>query len=195
MDEVNDAQAKMRIPFIMTVILALLLAVTVFLPYAEATEEERENLMDAPDEIYISEIGMTRKEAVNLSLAEYGRVYMETAREGIHKGVSIACVTVILMFFGFSLLTLILALFKKPVGVMISDILALLVFRVIHFDFEDRGVIPSYAYDWGAAIPYAWVMGILVLGLAVWLLVTKIRYKKCIRRVNNNNKKSGGNEE
>lgn len=53
---------------------------------------------NAPNDYYVSEIKMTNAAAVNISMLEYGRIYAETARQGIYKEVSIICIVLIALF-------------------------------------------------------------------------------------------------
>lgn len=183
MQEVNVAKKKMMLPFVITVVCSVLFLLTVFLPYATAKPEHKAWLREHAELDYVEEIGMTNGEAVDLSLVEFMRIYAEAIRQDMQKEISIACIVIIAIFTGLSVITLLLALFKKPIGVMVFDVLAMVAFRIIHFDFEDRGVIPSSSYDWGITNTLVYVFGVCVLGVAVWLLVTKIKYKKCKKPV------------
>ena len=62
---------------------------------------------------------------------------------------SIACIAIISIFTGCAVLTLLMTLIKKPIGIIIFDLLTMGAFWIICFDFEDRGVIPSSSFDWG----------------------------------------------
>jgi len=73
---------------------------------------------------------------------------------------------------------LITSLCKKPIGIIIFDLLALGAFKITCFDFEDRGVVPSNSYDWGIVSWLAYVIGVVIFAGAVWLFIEKRKAKK-----------------
>lgn len=107
-------------------------------------------------------------------------IYAEAAKQGIQKETSIACVVIIAVFWALVVLTYIMAILKKPIGIVIFDLLAMCVFKIIHFDFEDRGIIPSSSYDWGIANYLTYIIGIVILGGALWLFIEKRKAKKLV---------------
>lgn len=169
---------NMKIPFIMTLIGSVLLLVMILLPYASAKDDYKKYLKNNPNDFYVDEIKMTNASAINISMLEYSRIYAETARQGIYREVSILCIILISLFALFSLLTLIMSFFKKSIGIIIFDFLALVIFWLIHFDFADRGVLPNNSYKWGIANYLTNIVGILVIVGAVWLFVEKRKIKK-----------------
>lgn len=177
----NKSDLGIKIPFLITLIGSVLLLVMILLPYASAKDDYKEYLQSSPNDYYVSEIKMTNASAVNISMLEYGRIYMETARQGVYRDVSILCIALISLFAFFSLLTLIMALLKKPIGIIIFDILVLAIFWLIHFDYADRGVLPSSSYGWGIANYLTYIIGIAVAIGAVWLFEEKRKIKKLVK--------------
>lgn len=168
----------MRYPVLITIIGAILMLLMLLLPYASATEDYEERLMKYEDEMYVEEIGMTNADAVNISLLEFVRIYSEAASQGMHKDISIACIVIISIFAGCAILTLLMTLIKKPIGIIIFDLLTMVAFKIICFDFKDRGVIPSSYFDWGIAHYLAYVIGVIIFAGAIWLFVEKRKAKK-----------------
>lgn len=168
----------MRCPVLITSIGAFAMLLMLFLPYASAKGERREWLLKYADSMYMKEIGMTNEDAVHISLFEYVRIYMEAASHDIYKIISIVCLVIIGIFAGFILLTLLMALLKKPIGIMIFDMLALGAFRIVCFDFEDRGIVPNSSYSCGIVWYLIYVMGVVILAGAVWLFIEKRKAKK-----------------
>ena len=164
---------RIRLPFWLTFLGAVLLLLSMLLPYASARDDYREYLLDHKDEMNIEEVDMTNSDAVHISLKEFIRIYLETAKEGIQRETGIATVTVIAVYGVFALLTLLLAVLKKPVGTVIFDLLAMAAFGVIRFDFKDRRVLPSDLYGWGITNVLVYAAGVLVLVGAVWLFWEK----------------------
>ena len=165
-----NMKRKMLCPFIITLIGAILMLVMLLLPYASANSEHKDYLIEHSDEI-----GMTNSEAVNISLVEFVRIYSEAINENINKETSIVCIAIIAIFAVFALITIILTLLKKPIGIIISDLLALVIFSIIHFDFKDRGVIPNRSYDWGITNYLTYIVGGVIIIGAVWMLIAKRR--------------------
>lgn len=168
----------MRYLVLVTIIGAVLMLLMVFLPYASATKEYEERLLKYEDEMYVEEIKMTNADAVDISLFEYGRIYAEAASQGLYKEMSIACIVIISIFAGCALFTLLMSLIKKPIGIIIFDLLTMGAFKIICFDFEDRGVIPTSSYDWGIVYYVTYIVGVIVFAGAVWLFVEKRKAKK-----------------
>lgn len=179
--EMNQTEKNGKIflyPFLAMLIGSIMLVATLFMPFASATEDYKEYLEEYPDSMYAEELDMTNKEAINISLFEFAKVYFVTAEMGMSKSVSIACVVIIAAFGAFALLTLLFSVLKKPIPAIIFNFLTFAVFRITKWDFGDRGVIPSINYDWGMAEYFCYI-GVVVLTVgAVALLVVKIKDKK-----------------
>ena len=168
----------MLIPFVIALIGSLLLIATLFLPFSSATEEYREHLQKYSEEMYAEEINMTNGDAVNLSLFEFGRMYAAAADLGMFKSIAVACLVIIAAFALFVILTALFAVLKKPVAALIFNLLSFGVFRLIKWDFEDRGVLPSSSYDWGFA-EFACYIGIAIVVVGtILLLVAKLKSKR-----------------
>lgn len=176
-NEGRNIKSKIKLSWLITVLGSLLLIIMILLPFATATKEHKEWLLAYPDQSYVNEISLTNKDAVNISLVEFARIYGVAVDQGIHKDISITCIVVIAIFAGLSLITLLFAIFKKPFGIIIFNILSLCDFWLIHFDFKDRGVIPNSSYNWGLANYMTYVVGAFILAGAVWLLIEKSKMK------------------
>lgn len=167
-----------KIPFLITLIGAILLLAMILLPYASAKGDYKEYLKSSPNDYYVSEIKMTNAAVVNISMLEYGCIYVETARQGIYKEISIICIVLIALFAFFSLLTLLMSLLKKSIGIIIFDFFALGIFWLMHFDYAARGVLPTNSYGWGIVNYLTYIIGIVVGIGAAWLFVEKRKIKK-----------------
>ena len=132
---------KLLIPFIVALIGSLMLIVTLFLPFASATEDYKEYLQEYSDEMYVEELNMTNGDAVNISLFEFGRIYAAAADWGMSESIAIACLVIISAFTLFTILTTLFSVLKKPIVAMIFNLLSFGVFWLIKWDFEDRGVV------------------------------------------------------
>lgn len=165
-------------PVLTTVFGALLLLITLFLPFASANESHKERLMSYPDAIYSEEAGMTNKDAVDISLVEFIKIDSAAVETGLSEKTAIANMVVIIAFAVFVVLTLLFSILKKPIPILIFDIISFAAMQLIKFDFEDRGAVPSSSYDWGIAHIICYI-GIVIAAVgAVLLLIAKIKNKR-----------------
>ena len=177
--EVKKAGFKMDkrlISCIIALIGSIMLIATLFLPFASATEKYREQLEKFPDTMYAEEIGMTNKDAVNISLFEFGKIYSSTAAAQNAQAVSITCVVMISAFAIFALLSAIFSLLKKPIAIMIFNLL-------LKWDFNDRGVLPSSRYDCGMAQYFCYFGVAIVFVGAIIMLLIKINQNKNLKQM------------
>lgn len=184
--EVKKAGFKMdkRLIFcIIALIGSIMLIATLFLPFASATEKYREQLEKFPDTMYAEEIGMTNKDAVNISLFEFGKIYSSTAAAQNAQAVSITCVVMISAFAIFALLSAIFSLLKKPIAIMIFNVLSLATFLLLKWDFNDRGVLPSSRYDCGMAQYFCYFGVAIVFVGAIIMLLIKINQNKNLEQM------------
>lgn len=176
---------KLLIPFVVTLVGALMLLATLFLPFASATEDYRERLQKHPDSMYAEEISMTNEDAVNISLFEFGRMYAAAADMGISKGIAIVCLVLLSVFAILVILTALFSALKKPIAAIIFNLLSFGTFLAIKWDFADRGVLPSSRYDWGIAQVACYIGVIAGMAGAILLLTARIKEKRQNRSLGN----------
>ena len=174
----EKSKNPLLIPFLIALVGVILTVSTLFLPFATATPEYREYLLASPDDYYAEEIGMTKRDAVNISLFEFWRMYAAAYRLGLSETIALVCLIIISVFAGFVLLTLLFVVLKKATPAIIFDILSFAVLRLIRWDFSDRGVLPDSMHDWGIASLIAYVGMIIVIVGALLLLIAKVKAKR-----------------
>ncbi len=176
----NETKTKRILyPFLISLVGSIMMVVIMWLPYATANEEYEKYLMENEDRIYAEEIGMTNGDAVNISLFEFIKIYGEASGQGSYGVVATTCVVIISMYGAMALLTVVMSALRKPVGIIVFDVLTLIMLKIVNFDFEDRGIIPSGRYDWGIASYITYIIGVVVVAGAVWLIIEKKRGKEC----------------
>lgn len=173
--EKKTAPKGLLIPFLITLLSALLLVSTIFMPYASATDTFAERIDKMPDTIVDTKLNMTAEDMRHISMFEYAQAYINI--NDVYA-VGIVYVVFVAMIGAFALLTLLFALLKKPIPVIIFSVLALGTFLIQNWDYSDRGVVPGNNYDWGIAYYLFFAAFVLILGGAVWMLVCKIKAKK-----------------
>ena len=175
----NMKSSKLWIPFMIALVGTVLMAVTVFLPYATATDKQAENLQKYPDTVVYEGCDMTAEDMMNISMAEYAKVYTTLSEQlwgnssyGLFYAAFVVAIGV------FSVLAVLFTCLKKPIAVIIFDILAFGVFSLQNWDYTDRGVIPSSSYDWGIGYYLFYAAAAIALIGSVWMLVNQIKIKK-----------------
>lgn len=182
--QINQTESKSKkllYPFLAMLIGSLILIVTIFMPFSSAKGDYKKGLEALPETVIDKELDMTNKDAVNISLFEYARIYSAAAKTGGNneaRTISIICIVLIAAFGAFAVLTLLFSLLKKPIAAIIFNLLAFIVFCVTKWDFKDRGVIPNFNYDWGIAQYICYIGIIIVMVGAVAFLVLKNKDKK-----------------
>lgn len=167
------------LPGIAALIGSLILVAAFFMPLATATGEYREYLEQYADEINTRELNMTNEDAIDVSIYEFGRIYRMLHMKLMPE------MTVVTMIF--SCMTLLLALFRKPIGILIFNGLSFVAYRLVQWDLELRGMLPGKSYDYGTARWWYIIGAVVGCVSAVWLLVVKIRIKKEIKLQYKNN--------
>ena len=175
----NKANSRhtLRLPFLITLAAAIIVVAAFFLPLATANEEHLEYLEKYAEEFSVPEIEMTNGDVIHISMYEYFRMYGV-----VYSTIDKTLGTVLMVLIGavgiLSLVTLLFALFKRPIAVIICNALTLGAYYLMTWDFKDRGVMPNSNYDWGMAY-YLYYIGIAaVFAGAVWLLVARIQQKR-----------------
>ena len=168
----------MRYPALITLVCTIAMLIMIFLPFTSATNKYEKKLMEYEDKMYVEEINMTYKDAVNVSLFEFIRIYAEAINQGVSEDTAIASIVAIGIFLLFAVIMLLLSIFRKPIGIIVLDILTIGAFRLVCFDFEDRGVVPSSSYDWGMSMYLVYIIGVMIFAGAIWLLIAKKKSKK-----------------
>lgn len=151
---------KTKIPFITTLVGALLTFATIFLPYVAVDSKYKEILEYASSDM------------MNVSLFKYFLTYTSSEYKLLYSGFT----TLIIAIAVFVFLTILFAIFKKPIPTIIFNVLAIGVFIRQSAVYEKMG-IGTY-YNWSIGYYFFYVTAIITLVGAIWLLVAKKQVKK-----------------
>lgn len=175
----NEISLKkaLKVPFIVTFLAAVLLVAAFFMPLKTAKGDYREVLLQAADAINVPEIKMTNKAAVNVSMFEYTRAY-QALIGSISKTWSAIGTAFFVAVGVLSVITFIFTLCRKPVAIIIFDILTFGAYSIVAA--ACRSVSDRY-YDFGAGYYIYYVAIVAVFVGAVWMLVKKSKTKKIMR--------------
>lgn len=180
-NKLNDRPASRSLlyAFLATSIAAAIMVICVFLPFGSAIGEHAESIREKPDAILDEELGVVAEDLLHVSIAEYAKYYFGLSEQIWGDSISgVIYVVLASAIGGFALLTMMFALLKKPIAVLIFDLLGFGAFNIEKWDFSDRGVIPSEDYGWGLGY-YIFYIGFAVSFVsAIWMLITKIRIKR-----------------
>lgn len=167
---------------LLTLIGALLMVTCVFLPYATAIDDHAESIQKNPDRVVYEELDITAGDMMHVSMFEFANLYGKLGQEMFGSAAAgVLYIALVALIGGFGLLTVLFALCKKPIAVIIFDILVYGVFTLQNWDYTDRGVIPGSNYDWGMGYYLLYVGAAVTLAGAVWMLVIKIKNKKATK--------------
>ena len=159
MTETDGKKKIIVVSFLAMLIGSIMLIITLFVPFASATDDHREYLEKYANTVSIEELDITNEQLLDVSLFKFARIYSALSGMEISRDISISCIAMISVFAFFALLTFV-------------------VFRIIQWDFGDRGVISNSKYDGGIALYIGYIGVVIVMAGAVTLLVMKIKNKK-----------------
>ncbi|MBQ8249057.1 MAG: hypothetical protein IJY93_04140 [Clostridia bacterium] len=160
-------------------ICSLLMTITIFLPYATATEEHSERLKSNSSFYSLEDVNMDGNDLVNISMTDYAKIYSTMSQKMFgNSSAGVMYVVLVVLIAIFSAIALLFSILKKPIAIIIFDILAFLTFYIQNWDYTDRGIIPSSNYDWGIAYYIFIVAAVALLANSVWMLIIKIKNKK-----------------
>lgn len=179
-------EQKFNIPFIALIAASFLLIISFFLPFASADGKYKDYLKDNPKGMFAEEIDMTNKEAVNISLIEYAKMYgyIATSMDGRDQQQGILSLVLIIVMGVFSILALIFAIMKKSIRTIVFDCFSFLVFCLYVFDLKDRKVLPSSDYNYGISYYLYAVFSVIIIASSIWLIVNTKKHKNSSQSVN-----------
>lgn len=175
--ELQQQTKAKSIPVIVGIVCAALMVAALFLPYATATSDGAAYLENHSGQSVMQGFDLTAEQMANMSLVDFARAYLALAEHsyqqlsGIYMGLVVAMAAAALF------MALCFAK-RRPIGVLVFDVLAFGIFSLQNADYASRGVVPSANYDWGIA--YYLVFAVLAVAVlaAIWLLVEKKRAKE-----------------
>lgn len=169
-------------PFIVALVGALVMAACVFLPYSTATTERAEWIDNYPDTVVMEEMDLTAADMKNVSLVKYAHIYYTMSEEYWHDStIGIFYIVLVTMVGGGALIAALFASARKPFWCLVFGALSTGVFRLLNYDFTDRGVVPSDSYAWGIAHTIFPIAATVAMLGALWMLIQKIIVKRKIK--------------
>lgn len=175
---------KIGIFRLIAIVLILIAIIGLFLPYEKSIGEYRENLKSNPNSMYIKEVEITNKDAIDISIVENLKFYSYGMNENSDSSwMKDECIInfVITMVMIISIaLILMFVLLKKNILTIICDIFLILSSLAMNFDIVDRGVIPSRKYTYGISYYLYIVIGVAILICAIGSIIKKKKQKNIV---------------
>lgn len=161
-------------PYLAMLLGALILVVSLLLPFGSARKSLRDALSASPDTIYDKELNMTCADAMDISLVEFARIFGSAGDIG-----SIFSMAAIIAVGVFALLTLLFAALKKPVPAIVFTLLAFGALLLVLKDFDLRGSFSTgSSYKLGCACWFMFVGIAAEMFGSIWMLVERAKLKK-----------------
>lgn len=153
----NQIKKNTQKPMMAILMCTLLLIVSIFLPYMTAEADFIEILEAAEQD-------------TSLSLLDFSQIYLEEDENTL--------VIIVGILAGLAMLAALLAVWRKPFGVLIFGILDTAWAVIIHMVFSDG--VYTYKYAIANRLIFVACSGLLVS--AIWMLVVKIKVKHSLKR-------------
>ena len=164
---------KLKLPFVVVLIGVLILIVGMFLPYMTAVGELAEYIEKYPDSIEIEEFDLTAIDLKDIPMMLMGRI----AASAYNEEEGILFNVIVIVFASLAALTALFVILKKPIAVMIFELIAFGSFTVLNMATK-ADFFGADKYAWGVGY-YAIVIAFaIVFAGAIWMLVKKIAAKK-----------------
>ncbi len=169
--ELNSKQRAKRSfapSFAVTLAGVVLMVIGLFLPYITAVGDTKDYIEEHPHRIEVESMDVTADELERLPLISLNKLI--TGAYGEDEGLVESIIIWIIC--GFLAITALFAIFKKPIGVMIFD---LLIFGLLCFNnfVLKEDCISDDRYAWSIGYYLLLFAAVVTFVGAIWLLITK----------------------
>lgn len=169
---------KLLLPYLAMLLAAVLLVLCILLPYGTAKQERRQWLEAAGDTVVNARNGFTGTELVRMSLIEYAKLNRINIQNGVDRHESMTRLIVIAALAVFCLLTALFAVLKKSTAVIVFASVTLLIAFLLSEDFAWNRIVPGNAYGRGAAHVLLYVLPLVIIAAALWMMIAENRSAK-----------------
>lgn len=168
--ELEKNEKELKKAMLLIVFGFLIMVLSALLPFATANEEYRAYLQKNADMWEIKEVGLTKGDSIDISIAEYIRMYSYAAGKGVGEEIAITFLVLIGIVIFMGILCVEGAVHKHPKGVIVADIISSIVYAVMAMDFVGRGVIGESRYKFGFGV-YVYGVAIIVILMGAILMI------------------------
>lgn len=166
---------KLLLPYLSMLLAAVLLVLCILLPYGTAKGEYRQWLEKIGDTVINRRFGLSGSDLVKMSLLEYAKLDWMNVQNSVERHASMLRLMLTGILAVFCLLTALFAVFRKPIAAIAFSLFTLLIAFILSESFAWNRIVPSEAYDRGAAYVLFYVLPLLVIAAALWLMIAKNR--------------------
>lgn len=168
-----------RVAWLATIMVTIALIASFFLPIVSMTKEYRADYEDAVEFLgngAFGEIGLEAKQLTDISFAKFAKIFNILGKiYSDYKIISLLFVAFIVI----AAVTLIFALAKLPVGVMIFDIIACLFTLLMTFVMKESIIAGAgKVYKLGVGFPIMYIIEVALFILSIYFIVEKSKMKK-----------------
>ena len=164
---------KLSIPLIVVLIGIIVIITSMFLPYISAQGKLAEYIDNNPDRIESKTLNLTAGDLKDVSIISVSKLITGAYGEDDGKIAEV----IVLLFSGLVAVTTLFVLLKKPIAIIIFDLLAYGAFSFLNMAIQEDFIDPD-KYAWGIGYHIILLATVAILASAVWMLVKKIVAKK-----------------
>lgn len=169
-------KGKLTFSAAIAVVGVLVMVVALFLPYASAVPEFKEALELLPADEVLEGSDIPARSAIRVSVVEFVSMYLSLSRSGaVNSGFGTYYLVLAVAMGVFALMAGVFAVLRKPALVILSDLLAFVVFVIHNTDYANRGVVPGLGYRYGIGYYLFYIASVVVIAGGIWLLKEKKR--------------------
>lgn len=166
----TSLRKKMNANSVICLIAAVVMIVAVFLPYAVARDAFREVLAQMPESECIEGTKITLRSMNKVSMVEFLQIYAATPAGAAAVKF---CGSLVVIMGVMAVVGGVFALLKKPVHLLLCNIVVFAVFYLHNGNYSNRGVVPSWEYRFGIGYYLFFVAVIVSLAGGIWMLREK----------------------
>lgn len=176
-------QAMPFVLFLLGILATVGMVISFFLPYSTATESRREVLEEYADEVVDEDLDMTGEDIEEISLSEYGHIFIKASGEDTRMSEDGKIFWGIFAVEGvFLVLTAVFLLTKKYIPMLIFSLLLFGTNLLMGWLFKIGGYVPGEYYNYGIGRAISLVFAVVLVICAIWLLVLKCIANRKSRR-------------
>lgn len=168
---------RLTISFAIALLATLTMIASLFLTQLKATDEWATSLDAGRDNKIYSTVNITYEDMKELSIVEFALVMGMASSYDTDMAIAGAGFLIMLIFISiFLLLNLLFSLIKKPIPLIIFNILAFGVFCLQKWIYGASGIM-DFRYEWGIGY-YTYIVGSVVLfASSIWMMINKAQLK------------------
>ncbi len=164
---------RLTISFAIALLATLTMMASLFLPQLKATDEFAGVLEQSELNVQSDPFSITNEEAKEFSIAEFALfMWLNAATDG---DMAIAGAGFLIMFIFLSiflLLNLLFSLIKKPIPLIIFNILAFAIFCLQSWIYVKSGIL-DFHYEWGIGYRTYIIGSFVLFASSIWMIINK----------------------